>query len=1018
MAGNQHLVLMIFLILIAVVVLPLFWGNSLPPFVGAAELQKLYCIISVSGQGNVVCDNSNDTLTFVAGPQMLITTDPTTDSVNFTSIGGVNNTGANVGGGAGVFRDSTAEVLNFRSLLGLNGITVTQNANDITLNASGIPKTSISSSGTFPWAEISKSGSILNDIGSPTGSYGFNSQIITSYGVPVSNTDVQRVDKLQLKNLTGDCANNQVLQYQSSNSTWICANAGSGITSINGDTTAAQVIAGQSGNITVSDVGATHTIGLGINPVITGGSAQTITKGLTTNALTFGGNVAGGNFLITGYGTPASSTDAQRVNRLGLHDLTIGDCADGSPIEYQTSNSTFICGTDGGGASGITSVSNQDPNADAKLVGTNGTTFATIKGLNGTSGQISIANGSSSAIISLIPKFNNQTCSGTDKFSSYSNVTGIITCTTDIDTNSGGNVTNLNDAGDVSITSPLDNDFLRFDGAFWVNEAIALATGNATMLNDLGDVIISSPAYQHMIYYNGTHFVNRAFSVNNQTVQNDFQVVGINNATGTITTNQFSVNLKTCSSTDKVSAIDNATGDVTCTADVDTTNTGNATNLNELGDVSITSVAIDHILQYDGAFWINKLFKIDNQTAQPDFQIIGINNQTGDITTNQFSINTNTCAVGDFVSSIDNATGLVTCTTPSAGAGNATVLDNLGDVHIQSPTSGQVLTYNGTYWNNTASAGGATDRIFEGDSEVEVIDLGTGFVEVGIDGLMDYNFTLNYFNMSTNELNFKNNSMPAKPPAGNIQIYAMNSTNNTGSSSPATLYAIDDLGFNYTLQDMPRPFFKKMGLVTPAATAGTDGLFGGAVLDGTETAAADNTFGGHISTTTGTTIGGDAGVRTASGLVWQGAYGIYLDAKIQLQGAGGYDTFIGFNSDVSTSALAGTSVFCNSDACAGIGIRANTDTQWKYVVNDADATADFFNTGITNSTTTALRVQIWSDPDNGNRWCFRIDTNDISCFTTEVPAPTTPLGAITSISTVDVTSDTFRYYYVYSESRR
>ena len=253
------------------------------------------------------------------------------------------------------------------------------------------------------------------------------------------------------------------------------------------------------------------------------------------------------------------------------------------------------------------------------------------------------------------------------------------------------------------------------------------------------------------------------------------------------------------------------------------------------------------------------------------------------------------------------------------------------------------------------------------------------------------------------------------PPAGNIQIYVVNSTNNTGSSSPATLYAIDDLGMNYTLQDIPKPFFKKYGLVLPSASSAgvvLDGLFFGATADGTETTG-DDTDGVRISTITGTAVGNDAGIRTNAG-VWHSEWNPYLDVKIQLQGTGSYDTFIGFNSDLGAGAMDGTSTFCNSDTCAGIGIRANTDTTWQYVVNDGDATADFTNSGIANNTS-AVRMQVWGEAQN-SRFCFMINSNPITCLTTEIPALTTDLGVITLISTVNTSGDTLEYYYLYAES--
>lgn len=48
-----------------------------------------------------------------------------------TVTAGENNTGANVGGGAGVFRDKVGVTLNLRSLVGASGVTVTELADTV-----------------------------------------------------------------------------------------------------------------------------------------------------------------------------------------------------------------------------------------------------------------------------------------------------------------------------------------------------------------------------------------------------------------------------------------------------------------------------------------------------------------------------------------------------------------------------------------------------------------------------------------------------------------------------------------------------------------------------------------------------------------------------------------------------------------------------------------------------------------------------------------------------------------------
>ncbi|NDF30589.1 MAG: hypothetical protein EB150_10420, partial [Nitrososphaeria archaeon] len=87
-----------------------------------------------------------------------------------------------------------------------------------------------------------------------------------------------------------NCSNGNVLQYQTSNSTWVCV-APSGIASINSQSGSSQTFAGTANNVTISSSSNTHTFNLGSNVVTTGGSDQTITKGLTINSGTLGGSL-------------------------------------------------------------------------------------------------------------------------------------------------------------------------------------------------------------------------------------------------------------------------------------------------------------------------------------------------------------------------------------------------------------------------------------------------------------------------------------------------------------------------------------------------------------------------------------------------------------------------------------------------------------------------------------------------------------------------------------------------------
>ncbi|HEY6020546.1 MAG TPA: tail fiber protein [Candidatus Paceibacterota bacterium] len=74
----------------------------------------------------------------------------------------------------------------------------------------------------------------------------------------------------------------------------------------------------------------------------------------------------------------------------------------------------------------------------------------------------------------------------------------------------GGGATNLDGLTDVVISSPLNNQVLKFNGAQWVNATVS--TGGATNLDGLTDVVITSPASTQVVQYNGVSWVNAILS--------------------------------------------------------------------------------------------------------------------------------------------------------------------------------------------------------------------------------------------------------------------------------------------------------------------------------------------------------------------------------------------------------------------------------------------------------------------------------------------------------------------------
>jgi hypothetical protein len=109
--------------------------------------QNLFSTVAVSGQSNVVADSSSDTLTFVAGTNVTITTDASTDAVTISASlagGAVDVSGTPTAGQAAQFVDAnTIEGVDAVNFSGLSAKTALVDADQILTadsEASGNPK--------------------------------------------------------------------------------------------------------------------------------------------------------------------------------------------------------------------------------------------------------------------------------------------------------------------------------------------------------------------------------------------------------------------------------------------------------------------------------------------------------------------------------------------------------------------------------------------------------------------------------------------------------------------------------------------------------------------------------------------------------------------------------------------------------------------------------------------------------------------------------------------------------------
>jgi len=290
----------------------------------------------------------------------------------------------------------------------------------------------------------------------------------------------------------------------------------------------------------------------------------------------------------------------------------------------------------------------------------------------------------------------------------------------------------------------------------------------------------------------------------------------------------------------------------------------------------------------------------------------------------------------------------------------------------------------------------------------------------------------------TEELSYNGECLGAVPPAGQWCIqsilndvadpkllnfgenaYIRTRLSENLASLTAIVTVATDNGVTFTTGgsqcgiDLPLPSCKKHGYFYPISTTlQCGGLLcgGGGTLIGTEFFLVDPDGERMESRTTFATGAGganDAGFISATGL-FRHQWDAYLDTRIQVLNTTGNRYQIGFTTD---STLDNIETPCNGDSCATIVVRS-TDATYQYIVNDGDVTQDVTDSGITESTG-VVRMQVWFESAN-SRACFQIDSNAITCQTTEIPASATNLFAVVLIENSVVNRQSIEWYYIYA----
>ena len=288
----------------------------------------------------------------------------------------------------------------------------------------------------------------------------------------------------------------------------------------------------------------------------------------------------------------------------------------------------------------------------------------------------------------------------------------------------------------LNVSSALPAMILTWNGSDYVWADVASA-GAAGELDELDDVTIGTLANKDILVYNSTssNFENSAFSAFNlgdlgdvdTTGSNNLKVLKYNGSSGnwvpdTIAFSELAVRPTTLAGYGITDAYTQTyiDGIVYDDSDVDahlnissagtnsvllwngtdytwsTSSSSVALSLGQLSDVSLATLSTNEYLKYDGSAWVDSVIDWTHIANKPTILTTADLYTDGDVDThlNRSSAGTNQVLTWN---GSDYA-----WTTPSTGNSNVQDLDDLNDVTISTPTTGEVLRYDGTRFRDAS----------------------------------------------------------------------------------------------------------------------------------------------------------------------------------------------------------------------------------------------------------------------------------------------------------------------------
>lgn len=386
----------------------------------------------------------------------------------------------------------------------------------------------------------------------------------------------------------------------------------------------------------------------------------------------------------------------------------------------------------------------------------------------------------------------------------------------------GGGSSTLSGLTDVTITTPSNNQFLRYDGGTskWVNSTFTIPTPD---LEDLGDVTVTTPSNGQVLTYDSgaSQWVNLAIPARQMQIQ--FQSNGSNlGSTGTATTfnvtgnatfsrvsNAVTLNIPTVGITDLtgVTITTPSNGqflryDSGSSSWINSTYTPPVPSLNDLTNVTITTPSLNQVLSYNGSTWVNTTLSIPpgtlvgltdvNITSVANGQVLTYDSGSGDwinaaIPVRQLQIqfqnngsNLGTLGTATSFNVIGNATlsrigdALTLNVTGGGGGGGAENLSDLEDVQLGALNNDDVLTYNSSTlkWENKPFP--ASSTALDDLTDVTISGVANGQV-------LTYN---------SGSSTWENLALPARQ----VQVQYQNAGSNLGSAGTVSTFNVTGAG--------------------------------------------------------------------------------------------------------------------------------------------------------------------------------------------------------------------------------